>query len=150
MHRNTFVVLVTLAMFAALGCGSANDTGSASSSSATSGSTAGTPPVSAPAPEAAANLLPSVVGCLNLVKAERYAEAISPCTQALQDAPDNADVTAALARARNGVAATAAGAEAAAADAAAQAQTGAEDKAAAQAQGMLNKALGGTGKGAGN
>lgn|GEM_PF-4030877 len=143
MLRNTFVFMLAIASLVALACGSANDSGSTSNAAAQSGSTANTPPVSAQAPGGDTAVLPSVTSCLSLVRAGSYAEAISPCVEAVKNAPDNAEVAAALAQARSAVSANAAKAQAAAGEAAAGIQAGAEDKATSEAQGLLNKAAGG-------
>jgi hypothetical protein len=60
--------------------------------------------------EAGAAIHPSVTGCLDLVRAGRFADAIAPCTEAVRRAPDNQQVADALERAREGAAQQAAAA----------------------------------------
>lgn len=92
------------------------------------------------APELAGADDPSVQGCLDLVRAQRYAEAIAPCTEALRRAPENREVQTALEEARSGAAEALAGA----ADAAEQAARGADaagGEAASQLEGATEKSL---------
>jgi hypothetical protein len=77
---------------------------------------------------------PSVQGCLDLVMAGKFAEAIPPCTEAARHAPGNEKVTEALNKAKTGAA------EAAAEAAAAKAAEGAAAEASEAAAGGLEGA----------
>jgi hypothetical protein len=64
-----------------------------------------TPPVSAPAPDSMDSAIegvvdPSVAQCLDLVRANKFGEAIPVCTRAQQAEPENTDVKGALENAR--------------------------------------------------
>jgi len=54
--------------------------------------------------ESAVAVHPSVQGCLDMVRAGRYADAIAPCTEAVRRAPDNREVQTALEKAQSGAA----------------------------------------------
>ena len=117
-------------LVAVLACGS-GDSGSSPSGSApsattpTAGGTSGTQGGAASGSDVAAmppesEIHPSVPRCLDLVRDGQYAEAVTPCTEAVRNAPTNPEVAAALERARTEASAQAsAAAQKAAADAAA-------------------------------
>lgn len=120
-------IACTLTLMGILACGP-GETGTTSTPEAAPGAETATSaeppqaasPGAAPPSEAAAPVAetphPSVQGCLDLVREGRLAEAVAPCTEAVRNAPDNAEVAAALEQAK------AAGSEKAAA--AAQAAAG--------------------------
>ena len=95
---------VTLSMLALLACGGTD-------TAQTSGSE-GLPPVSAagetaaPAPEipeptAALEPAPEVASCLNLIRQQRFQEALPTCLAALEIDPDNVEVQAAVEQAQS-------------------------------------------------
>jgi hypothetical protein len=106
----------------ALACG--GDDGQQPGAGAPAGGTGEADEVSAGAAD------PSVQGCLDMVRAGRYADAIAPCTEAVRRAPENREVQTALEKARSGAAEAAAGARQGAEQAADEAASGAADAAA--------------------
>jgi hypothetical protein len=108
-HRSV-VALATLVSAGLIACGGGNDSGGGSSAGAGAASQGGTPDVAAPRDGSAVASIQQMSGdaksCLDLVKSERYAEAISPCERALSDAAgtSSAQVQQALAEAKAGVA----------------------------------------------
>jgi len=142
--------IASAALFVAvLACGSGDSgtspSGSAPSATAptaggaagTQGGAAGSSDVAAMPPES--EIHPSVPRCLDLVRDGEYAEAVTPCTEAVRNAPNNREVAAALERARTEATAqaTAAAQDAAtnaAQDAATNAAAGSADDAASALQ----------------
>jgi hypothetical protein len=109
-HRSA-VALATLVSAGLIACGGGSDSGSGSSAGAGAASQGGSlPDVAAPRAGSAVASIQQMSGdaksCLDLVKSERYAEAISPCERALSDAAgtSSAQVQQALAEAKAGVA----------------------------------------------
>jgi hypothetical protein len=145
------IIAIALLLFS-FGCSQGDETPPVSAAPDT-GTEAATPPTPTPAKETAksaametttetaAETPASVQGCLDLVAAGRFAEAVPPCTLAVQQAPGNAEVQAALDKAKAGAASAT---QQAAADATSQA-TGA----AASAQGAADSDVQKLGEGMG-
>jgi hypothetical protein len=98
MRQMTALCVIALLPF--LAC--SGDSSSPGEPGAKEGST---PPVSAAKPGTAGSALegvtdPSVPQCLDLVQADKYAEAVPVCTRAAKVDPDNAEVKKALETAR--------------------------------------------------
>lgn len=115
-------------LMAALACGSGDSGPTAATpspsptqgSGASSGVATQTGSGDAGAPAAETTVHPSVPRCLDLVRAGQLVEAVTPCSEALKNAPDNQQVAAALDRAKQAASEQAsAAAQAAANDAAA-------------------------------
>ena len=99
------IIAISLLLMA-IGC-SQGDPPPAVSASPDAATESTTPPT--PAPENAAadssDSAASVQGCLDLVSQARFAEAIAPCTLAIEQAPENQEVAAALETAKSEAAA---------------------------------------------
>jgi hypothetical protein len=98
------IALWTIVLLPLFACG--GDSSSPGQLGATEGQT---PPVSAAKPDAVKGALegvtdPSVTQCLDLVRANRFGEAVPACTRASAADPDNPDVAKALETARSKVA----------------------------------------------
>ena len=109
-RRRLFVVaLATLVSAGLIACGGGSDSGGGSATGAGAASQGDTPDVAAPragsAVEAIQQMSADTKSCFDLVKSERYAEAISPCERALSEASSTsrAQVQQALNEAKAGV-----------------------------------------------
>ncbi len=98
------IIAISLLLMA-IGCSQGDQTPAVSAplDAATESATAATPTPenTAESSDAAA----SVQGCLDLVSQSRFAEAIAPCTLAIEQAPENQEVAAALETAKSEAAA---------------------------------------------
>lgn len=121
------IIAISLLLMA-IGC-SQGDPAPAVSASPDAATESATP--ATPTPENAAtestDSAASVQGCLDLVSRARFAEAIAPCTRAVEQAPENQEVSAALETAKSEAAA-------ASQQAAATATSAAQEAADAQTQ----------------
>ena len=134
MHRISFVILAA----ALIACGSGEGTQSSTGAGEM-------PPVSATAPAdepgstaGSEAVVSAVIGCIDLVGAGRFCEAVPVCIEELRITPDDAEIQSALARAQ----AAQAGGEGAAAEAAWQAAA-AVGETQGRADGALRDATGG-------
>ena len=94
---------VTLSMLALLACGG-TDTAQTSGSEgllpvSAAGETAPAPEI--PEPTAALEAAPEVASCLNLIRQQRFQEALPTCLAALEIDPDNVEVQAAVEQAQS-------------------------------------------------
>lgn len=143
------IASVTL-LVAALACGS-GDSGDSESpqgapsqaapSQASKSSTTSSKVDVADDAEQEATLHPSVPRCLDLVRAGELVEAVSPCTEALKNAPGNDEVAAALEKARTAASEQATAAATDAASGAAAGATGDAASALEERSGSLPTAL---------
>ncbi len=131
------IIAISLLLMA-IGC-SQGDQPPAVSASPDAATESTTPPTPAPenaaadSSDSAASQPASVQGCLDLVSQARFAEAIAPCTLAIEQAPENQEVAAALETAKSE---TAAASQQAAVDATSAAQKAADAQTQEISEGM--------------
>ena len=100
------IIAISLLLMA-IGCSQGDQAPavSASPDAAAESATAAPENVGAESADSAATQPASVQGCLDLVSQARFAEAIAPCTLAVEQAPENQEVAAALETAKSEAAA---------------------------------------------
>jgi hypothetical protein len=121
---------ITLSMLALLACGGTDTAQTSGSEALPPVSAAGeaAPALEIPEPTSAPELAPEVASCLDLIRQQRFQQALPVCLAALEVDPDNLEVQAAVEQARTeaGKLAAAEAAESASGEAAAQAEEAAK------------------------